>query len=57
MYEVGGGIISIEDFKKDYGETLDTMDKKRVKFIQRKLNVDVRDMVRKNFLDIIDGTF
>ena len=38
-------------------EKLNTIEKDRVKVIQRKLNYDVKELVRKNFLDIIDGTF
>lgn len=47
----------MKDFRIDHVEKLESLDKKRVKLIQRKLNRSVVEMVRSHFLDIIDGTF
>jgi len=47
----------MEDFRKDHGEAWDALEKKRAKVIQVNLNNHVKELVRENFLDIIDGTF
>jgi len=47
----------MEDFRKDHAEEMDKLEKKRIKIIQKRINMDVQAMVRANFLNIIDGTY
>lgn len=47
----------IEDYRKDHGETFDNLDKKDSKIVTSALNKSAANLIRQNFLDIIDGNF
>jgi Rnl2 family RNA ligase len=47
----------LKDFRKDKEEKLDSMDKDQTKLIQNHIKTLCTDMVRANFVNIIDGNF
>lgn len=47
----------MEEYKKDNSEKLNSLSLSRKKVIQKNVNQKVQELVRKNFRDIIDGTF
>jgi Rnl2 family RNA ligase len=51
------GRDALNDFLKDYGARFDALDQKDRKYITKALNGEVSTMVRKNFVNIIDGEF
>ncbi|MFW6172903.1 MAG: RNA ligase, Rnl2 family [Elusimicrobiota bacterium] len=46
-----------KDFNKDYADKLNDLEKKEQKRVKKIVGQKTADLIRKNFLDIIDGTF
>lgn len=47
----------LEDWRKDNEDTLNELDKKRVRVIEKRIQQEVAEMIREYFLNIIDGVF
>jgi len=48
---------AIEEFRKDFAEELDAIEKDECKRMNKRIGQSAADIVRKNFLNIIDGLF
>lgn len=47
----------LTDWRKENEESLSLLEKKRVRVIEKNLNINAIELVRKHFVNIIDGTF